>query len=200
MTAAPLPPPHPRAAMPDHLLTIAEYAALGETEPGYTELVEGRLLMSPSPAPMHNIAALELAVQLRSQLPSHLRAVPEVDVDLELVPSRQPGFSRRPDLVVVQRSGVERVGDEGGLLRASEVLIVIEIVSPGSRRTDRVTKRGDYADAGIPHYWIVDIEAPVSLLACHLAGEFGYADSGEVTGKFTTTEPIELSLDLDQLS
>lgn len=200
MTAAPLPPPpHPWAAMPDHLLTIAEYAALGETESGYTELVEGRLLMSPSPAPVHNIAALELAVQLRSQLPSHLRAVPEVDIDLELVPARQPGFSRRPDLVVVQRSGLERVSDEGGLLRASEVLIVIEIVSPGSRRTDRVTKRGDYADAEIPHYWIIDIESPVSLLACHLAGEFGYMDSGEVTGKFTTSEPIELSLDLDQL-
>jgi len=199
MTAAPL-PPHPRAAMPDHLLTIAEYAALGETESGYTELVEGRLLMSPSPAPRHNIAALELAVQLRSQLPSHLIAVPEVDIDLELVPARQPGFSRRPDLVIVQRSGVKRVSDKGGLLRASEVLVVIEIVSPGSRRTDRVTKRGDYADAGIPHYWIVDIEPPVSLLACHLAGEFGYADGGETTGKFTTTEPIDIGLDLDQLS
>lgn len=200
MTAAHLPPPHPLAAMPDHLLTIAEYAALGETESGYTELVEGRLLTSPSPAPNHNIAALELAVQLRSQLPNDLRAVPEVDVDLELVPARQPGFSRRPDLVVVQRSGLERVSNEGGLLRASEVLVVVEIVSPGSRRTDRVIKRGDYADAEIPHYWIIDIEPPVSLLACHLAGEFGYADSGEVTGKFTTTEPIELSLDLDQLS
>lgn len=28
---------------PSHLLTIAEYAALGETEPGHTELKEGRL-------------------------------------------------------------------------------------------------------------------------------------------------------------
>jgi len=135
--------------------------------------------------------------------------VPEVDVDLELAPPSQPGSSRRPDLVVVQRSAVERVGGQGGLLRASEVLIAIEIVSPGSRRTDRVTKRGDYADAGIPHYWIVDLEPPVSLLACHLAGlvgsadsagTVGYADSGEITGKFTTTEPIELTLDLDQLS
>jgi Uma2 family endonuclease len=200
MTAAPLPPPRSRVAMPDHLLTIAEYAALGETESGYTELVEGRLLMSPSPAPMHNIAALELAVQLRSQLPNHLRAVPEVDIDLELLPSNEPGSARRPDLVIVHGAGLERVGNEGGLLKASEVLVVIEIVSPGSRRTDRVIKRGEYADAGIPHYWIVDLEPPVSLLACHQAGEFGYADSGEVTGKFSTTEPIDLRLDLDQLS
>jgi Uma2 family endonuclease len=200
MTAAPQPLPRSPVTVPDHLLTIAEYAALGETDSGYTELVEGRLLMSPSPAPMHNIASLELAVQLRSQLPNHLKIVPEVDIDLELLPPGQPGFSRRPDLVLIQRAGLERVSSEGGLLRASEVLVVIEIVSPGSRRTDRVTKHGEYADAGIPHYWIVDLESPVSLLACHLAGEFGYADSGEVTSKFTTTEPIDLRLDLDKLS
>lgn len=36
-----------------HLLTIGEYVALGETEHGYTELVEGRLLTSPSPAVKH---------------------------------------------------------------------------------------------------------------------------------------------------
>lgn len=55
---------------PEHLLTITEYAALGETEPGYTELVEGRLQMSPSPAPDHNFAAGALFVQLRGQVTS----------------------------------------------------------------------------------------------------------------------------------
>lgn len=38
--------------LPQHrvsLLTIEEYAGLGETEQGYTELVEGRVLVSPSP-------------------------------------------------------------------------------------------------------------------------------------------------------
>ena len=51
-----------------------------------------------------------------------------------------------------------------------------EFVSPGSKPTDHVAKRADYADAGIPHYWIVDLDEPVSLIACHLAGEFGYVD------------------------
>lgn len=57
---------------PAQLLTVAEYAEFGETESGYTELLEGRLLMSPSPAPDHNFASLELAVQLRPQVPDHL--------------------------------------------------------------------------------------------------------------------------------
>jgi hypothetical protein len=43
---------------PRHLLTVAEYLEIGEIELGYSELVEGRLLMSPSPAFDHNNAAL----------------------------------------------------------------------------------------------------------------------------------------------
>lgn len=183
----------------DHLLTIAEYAALGETEPGYTELVEGRLLMSPSPRPAHNIASKRLSHLLDAQMPQGLESVQDVDVDLELVPADQPGYSRRPDLVVVDRAAIRRVGDEGGLLRASELHLVIEIVSPGSRRIDNVDKRGEYADARIPYYWVVDISEPVSLVACHLAGEFGYQDSGAVTGEVSMDEPFPVRLDLDRL-
>ncbi|MCA1703198.1 MAG: Uma2 family endonuclease, partial [Actinobacteria bacterium] len=182
-----------------HLLTVAEYADLGETESGYTELLEGRLLMSPSPVPDHNVAAAELLVQLRPQLPDQLEVIPDVDVDLQLADPDQPGFSRRPDLVIVRRSARTRVRTEGGLIRADEVLIVVEVVSPGSHRTDYVTKRGEYADAGIPHYWIVDLDKPVSLVDCHLAEGFGYQDRGAITDIFTTTEPFPIHLQLDRL-
>src|SRR5205814_43210 len=106
---------------------------------------------------------------------------------------------RRPDLVIVERSEFDCVGREGGLLRARSTVLVVEIVSPGSRRTDNIVKRGEYADAGIPHYWIIDIDAPVRLIACHLAGEFGYQDGGEVTGVFDATEPFAARIDLDAL-
>jgi Uma2 family endonuclease len=183
----------------DHLLTVAEYAELGETEAGYTELLEGRLLMSPSPVPDHNFAAAELLVQLRSPLPDHLEVIPDIDVDLELGDPDQPGFSRRPDLVIVQRGARRRVRHEGGLIRACEVLVVVEIVSPGSRRTDYVTKRSEYADAGIPHYWIVDLDEPVSLLDCHLAEGFGYQDTGGITHVCSIAEPFPVHLQLDRL-
>ena len=75
----------------------------------------------------------------------------------------------------------------------------MEVVSPGSRRTDNVVKRGEYADAGIQRYWIVDIDNPVSLVACHRAGEFGYLSDGAATGVFTASEPFPVRLDLDGL-
>jgi Uma2 family endonuclease len=161
--------------------------------------VNGRMVAEPSPAPMHNMAAFRLATQLGPQLPAQLRTVLDVDVDLELAPPDRPGFSRRPDLTVVRCDGLERVGRDGGLLKASDVVVAVEIVSPRTRRTDRVAKYREYAEAGIPHYWIVDLEPPVSLLACHLAGNFGYRDSGEATGRFATAEPFDVLVELDEL-
>ncbi|MFC9690805.1 Uma2 family endonuclease [Kribbella sp. NPDC056951] len=191
MTAVPLPPAH--------LLTVGEYAALGEDGSGRSELMEGNLVMSPGPSPDHSMAALRIALQLMPQLSSDLEVITDVDIDLELAPADQPGFSRRPDVIVVRRTARPRVRTEGGLIRASEVLIVVEIVSPGSRRTDNVVKRAEYADAGIPYYWIVDIQDPVSLLACHLTDKFGYLDDQVVGGTFASTAPMSITLDLGDL-
>jgi Uma2 family endonuclease len=182
-----------------HLLTIAEYAALGETEHGYTELIEGRLIMSPSPVPDHNYAGQELGMELRPQLPGWAETVPDMDIDLELAPADEPGFSRRPDLLIVAREARKRVRAEGGLIRAGEVFVVVEIVSPGSKRIDHVDKRRDYADAGIPNYWIIDIDEPISLTACRLTEEFGYVDDQTATGLFRTDVPFPVEINLDRL-
>ncbi len=127
---------------------------------------------------------------------------PDVDIDLELVPAGRPGTVRRPDLAVVTRDAFERREREGGLLRASELLVAIEILSPGSIRVDRVLKSSEYADAGVQHYWLVDIgetgDRP-ELTAHHLAGEFGYMTAGPVSGTFATTEPFPVRIDLDAL-
>jgi Uma2 family endonuclease len=197
--ALPQPSPARRWEIPDHLLTIEEYAALGETDTGFTELVEGRVVMSPSPIADHNIVVFELGRQLAGQLPSHLRVLPETDVNLGLAPAGGPGFSRRPDLLIVERAGIARVRRDGAMLRADEVAIIVEIVSPGSKRTHYHVKHDEYADSGIPHYWIVDITEPVSLVACHQAGEFGYMDASAVTGSFTTDIPFPVKIDLDAL-
>ncbi len=195
MTAAEVtqPAPEPR------LLTVAEYAELGEPRSGYLELTEGRVEMVPSAGFDHNWAAGGLRDQLKAQLPDHLLCVLDLDVDLGLGPPDGPGFCRRPDLVVVHGAARERIRAEGGILRAADIVVAVEVVSPGSRRTDLVVKRAEYADAGIPHYWVLDLAAPVSLLALHHAGELGYAVTGELTGRAELAEPCPLRLDLDAL-
>lgn len=41
---------------PRRLLTVSQYLELGEIEPGYSELVEGRVISTPSPMANHNWA------------------------------------------------------------------------------------------------------------------------------------------------
>lgn len=142
-------------------MTVAEYAALPEDGEIHYELQEGVLVPMPNPFPEHQVGLGELYYQLRNQVPDNLAVVPGVDIDLQIVPPDRPGFARRPDLVVVTRAGLGRRRREGRLLRAGEVVLAVEVVSLGSERTDRVIKRGEYADAGIPHYWVVDLDALV---------------------------------------
>lgn len=79
------------------------------------------------------------------------------------------------------------------------MLLVVEVLSPGTIRTDQVVKRDEYADAGIAHYWIVDIREPVSIKTFQQAGEFGYADGMECTGVFRTAVPFQFEVDLSRL-
>jgi Uma2 family endonuclease len=63
-----------------------------------------------------------------------------------------------PDLQFY-RQGNDAVRDQdAGLVRGRPDLVV-EIVSPSSRRYDRVTKLHWYAQLGVPEYWLVDAEA-----------------------------------------
>jgi hypothetical protein len=61
-------------------------------------------------------------------------------------------------------------------------------------RTDYQVKHAEYADAGISHYWIIDITEPVSLVACR-----GYENAAAVAGIFATDVPFPIRIDLDAL-
>jgi hypothetical protein len=155
--------------------------------------------MSPSPPFRHSRACSKLWARLDEQVPREFEVVEDIDIDLRLGAADEPGTVRRPALVVARRASAGRVDEEGEVYHASDVLLAIEVVSPGSRREDHRVKRAEYADAGIPHYWIVDLDEPVSLVACHLAGELGYMDPGAVNGPFRTTVPFPVEIDLPAL-
>lgn len=139
------------------LFTVDEYFALGETEPGYTELHEGRIVLSPTPTPDHNMVGMELCRQLEPQLPDDLEVIWGVDIDLELVPADRPGFSRR---------------------------------------TDNVIKHAEYAEAGIPRYWTVELDA-LSLRVWRLA-DGHYQDAGTFAGRCMLDDP-RVDLDITAL-
>ena len=64
----------------------------------------------------------------------------------------RPGKFREPDLVVLRDAADIRRQDRYWL----GADLVVEVVSPDDPDRDLVTKRSDYAEAGIPEYWIAD--------------------------------------------
>jgi Uma2 family endonuclease len=177
-------------------LTADQFAALPEDPDARYELQEGAIVMAAQPVPDHQDCLGEIYAQLRHQVPSSYRVLLEVDVDLELTPPDHSGTVRGPDLVVVHHDAFLRVRKEGGLLRARDVVLAVEIHSVTTRRTDTVIKHTEYADAGIDHYWMVDLLDGPSLTACHRAGEFGYVDADPVRDAFTTDFPFRARIEL----
>ena len=181
-------------------MTAAEYDELPEDSDHNYELQDGHVILSAKPIPDHQRAVIELIVQLRSQIPDHLQLLTEVDLDMQLVPPDRPGTVRAPDLVVITGEAYERVDAEGGFVRADECVLVIEVHSTSTRRTDQVVKHGEYADAGIGHYWMVDLLGGPALTACHLGGAFGYVDEPPVTSTFSTQHPFPARVELTALA
>ena len=79
------------------------------------------------------------------------------------------------------------------------VLLAVAILSPGSARIDTLMNHHEYAEAGIGHHWIVDLQGGPSLTACRPAGEFGYRDAAPGRGEFVTDTPAPLRTDLTAL-
>ena len=117
------------------------------------ELVDGELLVTPSPGAPHQrtvrnfLYALE--TYLRSTRVGEVLSSPS-DVELE------PEFISQPDLFVVSPTESRRLTREG--YPVYELLLAIEVISPSSGRHDRVRKRPKY-QKHVQEYWIVDPDA-----------------------------------------
>ncbi|WP_243709526.1 Uma2 family endonuclease [Micromonospora sp. 15K316] len=159
------------------------------------ELVDGVIQVTPSPTLGHQDISLLLARWLLQHAPTDLRVSQAVGVALSSNTSRQPDVVvRRADLPPGQ-----------SLLRAEDVVLAVEIVSPGTRRIDRFAKPGEYAAAGIPYYWRIE-QDPVQLYAYRRGdrigpgGERQYELVAESAELIELTEPFEVKLSIAEIT
>ncbi|GAA1001921.1 hypothetical protein GCM10009555_107330 [Acrocarpospora macrocephala] len=120
----------------------------------------------------------------------------ETNTEVDVLLWDVPPTARKPDAVL------HRCLPEFEQLAAAHVVIVVEVLSTWSARRDRVHKMGDYADAGIPHYWIVDFNkiGAVSIDRYVLAGRNSpyihigttHRDMGPIAVNITAPFPIEV--------
>jgi Uma2 family endonuclease len=122
------------------------------------ELIAGELLVTPAPGYVHQIAVSEILMLLSIYVDGERLGVTLASpADLEL----HPGTVAQPDVFVVPPG--RRTGKESsrGWSAVRSLRLAIEVISPSSVRTDRTKKRNYYLSAGVPEYWVVDVNARV---------------------------------------
>ena len=133
------------------------------------EIIDGDHYVTTSPNTKHQAVSLNLTLLLGTYLKHHpigrVFAAP-FDVifsDLDIV---------EPDLLYISRERAGILTDKH--VRGSPDLVV-EIVSPGTRKTDEVTKRKLYERFDVQEYWVVDPELDTIKVYRRDAGVFARA-------------------------
>jgi Uma2 family endonuclease len=130
-------------------LTYADYAALPDDGKRY-ELIDGELVVNPSPLPIHQTIVLNIADAFRAWFRNHGGGGVFV-APLDIVVS--DAIVLEPDVIVIRH-------DRAAIVSAKNIVgpphLLVEVLSDGSRRRDEVVKRNIYESFGVDEYWIVD--------------------------------------------
>ncbi|WP_020499689.1 Uma2 family endonuclease [Sciscionella marina] len=144
--------------------TTADVEALPENGNRHEILTPGVLTVSPSPGTKHQRAARRLANVLEAAANA---AGADVEV-IEAINVRHPDERLTiPDIAVVDRAAA---GKDPTYFAPEDLLLVVEIVSPGSKPADRAIKPDLYAESEIPWYWRLELDPKPCLHVQRLGG------------------------------
>ncbi|TWF97245.1 Uma2 family endonuclease [Kitasatospora viridis] len=180
-------------AVPDWMreqITAAEYDSWSEEVCREIEIVDGMVHLSARPTARHNRLARRIATALEAASTPQWYADGRFDLRLQDVPLN----NRCPDTVVYRADTIDIMP-----CRPEHVLLVVEVVSPGSETTDRVTKPVQYAQAGIRHYWRVEraTDPEPEVFTYELdPGTGAYRATEVFTGRVKATAPFPVEVDL----
>ena len=172
----------PVLQLPARPLTVDDLDDFPQGDGHRYELCEGTLIVRSSPSPLHQVASLNLMVELRLACVPELAVLPPINVG-----SRVTNFE--PDVVVISRDSYEPTKRFGYV-----PVLVVEVRSPSTASIDRTLKRAAYAELGVQHYWMLDADAP-GLQILELRGG-AYVEVGTWHGDtdITVERPFRVTL------
>lgn len=128
--------------------TEEAYLAISELN-RIVELSEGRLVIHEMPVPEHQRVVRNLSRLLEDWAAEHAGG----EVFFAPMPVRLwPGKFREPDVMFYLAEHAGQIGERYG----EPPDLVVEVLSPTTAQIDRGEKLAEYAQAGIPEYWVVD--------------------------------------------
>jgi Uma2 family endonuclease len=139
------------------LWTEEQYLALTNQTNHLIEFTDGEIEVLPMPTSSHQVMLLLLYDLFRA-------VIQQIGGRILVAPLRmqvRPGKYREPDILMLRDAADPRYQDAFWL----GADLVVEIVSADRPERDTVEKPRDYAEAGIPEYWIVNpLNATITVL------------------------------------
>ena len=150
------------------------------------ELIDGMVVVSPPPGMPHERRFGPVFGALYAAVPPHLEV---------FGPGLELHYAGRsfvmPDVSVARRVDADQ--HEDGLY--APPLLVVEILSPSTRRKDLLLKRSIYAEFGVPGYWLVDPGARELTVLTLRDGVYEETARGS---RLELTEPYPVTIDLTE--
>lgn len=131
------------------MMTYDDYLQLPDDGNRY-EVIDGELVLNPSPTFRHQIILGNILIAFRLYFREHGGGV-AVLAPLDVVLS--PHQVYQPDVLVILDNRRSIITDRNV---SGAPNLVIEVLSPGTRRRDLKQKRANYERYGVAEYWIVD--------------------------------------------
>jgi Uma2 family endonuclease len=155
-------------------LTFEDLELIPEEHEGdRQELIDGELVVTPVRLIKHQIVSMNIISALdRFVRDGGLGRVLHAPTGVRFTPDNL----LIPDIVFVAQNRLHIIGPK--TIDAAPDLVV-EILSPGTRRRDLDTKRGLYARFGVQEYWIVDPDACTLSVLALASDKFEPVPSGE---------------------
>ncbi len=148
------------------------------------EVIDGVLYMTTAPSPFHQWIVRQIFLTLHQQIDSAGVGITLFAPIGLFMPGCDPV---QPDLLVIHNNDLHIV--QGGRIEGVPALI-IEILSLSNPEQDTRIKRGAYARAGVPEYWIVRPASRDVLLCSQPDATLGdYANSEHIASDAELVSP-----------
>ena len=150
------------------LLTYEEYLDTPEIE-GRFDIVDGEMIMAPSPIPEHQITSREFFRILDPFVVGRNLGI-LLYAPLDVVIRRNPLRTRQPDLLLLSNESYARIYLDRPIEEAPE--LAIEILSPSNTRRRVQDALADYAAIGVKECWLVSLDARTIEVLALVNGEW----------------------------
>ncbi len=171
--------------------TYKDYKNLPESETKRYELLEGELIMVPSPNERHQSISGNLEFILRKFVREYNLGF-IYDAPLDVVFSQED--VAQPDILFILKEHSQIIAEEN-ICGAPD--LIIEILSPATAERDRTYKRTLYARHGVKEYWLVDPEE--RAIEVMRLGQKGFETVGIHTKTLTSPTFPGLSINLAEV-